>query len=70
MWGASIAMIGFCQNVLSYPQRLIFFAGGICMIIPGIFTDIIGFVLLIAGFMWQRTNKVKGAITQDSNSDL
>lgn len=70
MWGASIAMIGFCQNVLSYPQRLIFFAGGICMIIPGIFTDIIGFVLLIAGFMWQRTNKVKGAITQDNNSDL
>lgn len=70
MWGASIAMIGFCQNVLSYPQRLIFFAGGICMIIPGIFTDIIGFVLLIAGFMWQRTNKVKGAIAQDNNSDL
>ncbi len=70
MWGASIAMIGFCQNVLSYPQRLIFFAGGICMIIPGLYTDIIGVVLLVLGFLWQRTNKIKGAITQDSNSDL
>ncbi len=70
MWGASIAMIGFCQNVLNYPQRLLFFAGGICMIIPGAVTDLVGIVLLVLGFLWQRTNKIKGAIKQDSNSDL
>lgn len=70
MWGASIAMIGFCQNVLNYPQRIMFFAGGICMIIPGVFTDIAGLVLLVLAFLWQRTNKIKGAIKQETDSDL
>ncbi len=70
MWGASIAMIGFCQNVLNYPQRLMFFAGGICMIIPGVFTDLAGVTLLVLAFLWQRTNKIKGAIVQDDKSDL
>lgn len=70
MWGASIAMIGFCQNVLNYPQRIMFFAGGICMIIPGVFTDFAGLVLLVLAFLWQRTNKIKGAIKQETDSDL
>lgn len=70
MWGASIAMIGFCQNVLNYPQRIMFFAGGICMIIPGVFTDIAGLVLLVLAFLWQCTNKIKGAIKQETDSDL
>lgn len=70
MWGASITMIGFCQNVLNYPQRIMFFAGGICMIIPGVFTDIAGLVLLVLAFLWQRTNKIKGAIKQETDSDL
>lgn len=64
MWGVSMAMIGFCQNLLNIFQRLLFFVGGICMIIPGSMTDIVGVVLLAAAFMWQRTNKIKGAIKQ------
>lgn len=67
MWGVSMAMIGFCQNALNYLQRVLFMAGGICMIIPGHITDIIGVVCLIAAFMWQRTNKIKGAIKQDDD---
>lgn len=67
MWGVSMAMIGFCQNALNSLQRVLFMAGGICMIIPGHITDIIGVVCLIAAFMWQRTNKIKGAIKQEDD---
>ncbi|MCD8198861.1 MAG: TRAP transporter permease, partial [Phascolarctobacterium sp.] len=70
MWGVSISMIGFCQNVLNFPQRVVFLIGGVCMIIPEIMTDAVGIALLVAAFLWQRTNKVKGAITQNSSDDL
>lgn len=65
MWGVSISMIGFCQNLLNVVQRLVFFVGGLCMIIPGAMTDAAGLALLVAGFMWQRMNKIKGAIKQE-----
>ncbi len=68
MWGVSISMIGFCQNLLSLPQRVVFFIGGLCMIIPGTITDAAGVAILVAAFMWQKTNKIKGAVQQ--NSDL
>ena len=64
MWGVSMAMIGFCQNLLNLPQRLAFLVGGVCMIIPGTLTDGIGIALIIATFFWQKTNKIKGAIEQ------
>lgn len=62
MWGVSIAMIGFCQNLLNVVQRVLFFVGGLCMIIPGTMTDMVGVAFLVAAFMWQRMNKIKGAI--------
>ena len=65
MWGASMAMIGFCNNLLNIPQRILFLVGGICMIIPGVFTDGIGVALIAVAYVWQRMNKVKGAIQQD-----
>lgn len=64
MWGVSMSMIGFCQNLLNLPQRLVFLVGGVCMIIPGTLTDGIGIALIIATFFWQKTNKIKGAIEQ------
>lgn len=64
MWGVSMAMIGFCQNLLNLPQRLAFLVGGVCMIIPGTLTDGIGIALIIVTFFWQKTNKIKGAIEQ------
>lgn len=64
MWGVSMSMIGFCQNLLSLPQRIAFLIGGVCMIIPGTITDAVGIGLIIATFFWQKTNKVKGAIQQ------
>ena len=35
------------------------------MIIPGVFTDGIGVALIAVAYVWQRMNKVKGAIQQD-----
>ena len=67
MWGASMAMIGFCQNLLNMPQRLMFLVGGICMIIPGTLTDAIGIGLIAVAYLWQRTNKVKGAVKQEED---
>ena len=67
MWGASMAMIGFCQNLLNLPQRLMFLVGGICMIIPGTLTDAIGIALIAVAYLWQRTNKVKGAVKQEED---
>ena len=64
MWGVSMSMIGFCQNLLNTAQRVAFLVGGVCMIIPGTITDGVGIALIIATFFWQKTNKVKGAIEQ------
>lgn len=68
MWGVSVAMIGFCQNLLTALQRVTFLVGGICMIIPGTVTDILGICLIVVGYFWQKHNKIKGAVKQ--NSDL
>ena len=57
MWGVAISMIGFCQASLNLVQRLMFFVGGLCMIIPGTITDIAGVAILAAAFMWQRMHK-------------
>ncbi|MGM9528442.1 MAG: TRAP transporter permease [Phascolarctobacterium sp.] len=64
MWGVSMSMIGFCQNLLNTAQRAAFLIGGICMIIPGTITDGVGIALIVATFFWQKTNKLKGAIEQ------
>lgn len=69
MWGVSIAMIGFCQSKLNALQRLLFFIGGLNMIIPGAVTDAIGVVILAAAFFWQRMNKNKGPI-ENHGEDL
>ncbi|WP_455656191.1 TRAP transporter permease [Phascolarctobacterium sp.] len=69
MWGVSIAMIGFCQSKLNALQRLLFFIGGLNMIIPGAVTDAIGVVILAVAFFWQRMNKNKGPI-ENHGEDL
>lgn len=68
MWGVSMSMIGFCQNLLNLPQRIAFLVGGVCMIVPGTITDGVGIALIVLTFFWQKTNKIKGSIKQ--NSDL
>lgn len=57
MWGVAVSMIGFCQANLNILQRLLFFVGGLCMIVPGAITDIPGVAVLAVTFMWQRMGK-------------
>lgn len=59
MWGVAVSMIGYCQAPLNIIQRLMFFAGGICMMIPGAVTDGAGIGLLVVAFIWQRMGKKK-----------
>ena len=66
MWGLSLAMIGFCQHPLNILQRIVFFLGGLCLIIPGTMTDIAGVAVLALGFLWQKRNK-GGALKVDSD---
>ncbi len=56
MWGLSLAMIGFCQHPLNVAQRLVFFVGGLCLIIPGLMTDAVGIAILVVAFFWQSRN--------------
>jgi TRAP transporter 4TM/12TM fusion protein len=56
MWGLSLAMIGFCQHVLTIPQRIVFFLGGLCLIVPGTYTDLAGVAILLVAFLWQKRN--------------
>lgn len=69
MWGVSIAMIGFCQSKLNILQRILFFIGGLNMIIPGTVTDAAGVIILAVAFFWQRLNKNKGPI-ENHGEDL
>lgn len=57
MWGVSVSMIGYCSNLLNPIQRICFFIGGLLLIDPGTMTDIIGIVVLVVCYLWQRHNK-------------
>jgi TRAP transporter 4TM/12TM fusion protein len=54
MWGLSIAMIGYCIRKTNTIQRILFFVGGLLLIDPGFTTDLIGIVVLVAMYMWQK----------------
>jgi len=68
MWGLSLAMIGFCQHPLNILQRIVFFLGGLCLIVPGTMTDIAGVAVLVLAFLWQKRNK-GGALTATGEDD-
>jgi len=49
MFGVAVAAGGFFRASLTVYERLFFFGGGLLMIDPGLLTDLVGLVLLIAG---------------------
>ncbi len=59
MWAVSVSMIGFCNSLLNRVQRIIFFIGGICLIIPGSFTDIGGVAMIVVAYIWQKKQAKK-----------
>ncbi len=62
MWGISISMIGYCIKTTNLPQRLMFFFGGLMLIDPGVYTDTVGFGILLAAYMWQKIGKDKAEV--------
>ena len=53
MIGIGAAVEGYLLTYLSLPERLILLAGGLLMLDPGGFTDLIGVALLAGGFLIQ-----------------
>ena len=52
--GVAAAVGGFFIADQSWFERIIFFIGGLLMVIPGVHTDMMGLALLLAGYIIQR----------------
>lgn len=58
MIGISAAMIGYYIVKTSIVERLLLFAGGLCLIVPGTVTDVTGIAILVLVTLYQwRKNK-------------
>ncbi len=57
MWALSIAMIGYFVQNCRWWERLVFFLGGLMMIDPGTYTDLVGVAVLAAVSLWQISRK-------------
>lgn len=65
MFGISMALEGWCYGHIPWPLRAVAMIGGLCLIVPGLVTDSIGFVLVsgIVVFQYFRKKKVAGPET-------
>jgi len=57
----SAALFGYLRKPTSILERLLFAAGGLLLFIPGIFTDILGAVLVASGYISQRLRRTEPA---------
>jgi TRAP transporter 4TM/12TM fusion protein len=57
MFGVGAAMIGFCVAPMNWFERVWFGIAGLMLIDPGLATDIIGIVMMIAGMIIQYRKK-------------
>jgi TRAP transporter 4TM/12TM fusion protein len=62
LFGIAGGLEGYMFNNMNVIQRLMAVVGGLCMMIPGTFTDIIGVVLVGASSAWQMADKKKKAV--------
>ena len=53
MFGIGIAMEGFIFGEVKTVLRVLFMAGGLCLIDPGVYTDLIGIVVIGLGLAYQ-----------------
>ena len=61
MFGVATAMNGFLYVTLHWYTRLAFMAGGLMLLIPGVWTDVAGLVILAALTLLARSRRGKGA---------
>jgi TRAP-type uncharacterized transport system fused permease subunit len=62
MFGISIGLEGYMHHKINVPWRLVAVVGGLCLVNPGLWTDIVGFVLIGAVVVTQLV----GAKRKDS----
>ncbi len=57
----SAGMEGYFKTKMSWYERILILVGGLCMIVPGAATDIVGLVLVVICYVWQtaKTKKEK-----------
>lgn len=67
MFGAGVAMIGFCLAPMSWWERVWFFLAGLMLIDPGTLTDLIGLGLLALGvlYQWRKKTTLDGEPTME-----
>lgn len=65
MVGISVAMIGYGIRPTNKLQRILFFVAGLMLVDPGTLTDIIGAVMLVALFGWQKMQNKTDAAKQE-----
>ncbi|WP_422446699.1 TRAP transporter permease [Thermoanaerobacterium sp. DL9XJH110] len=66
--GVGSGVAGFLLTHESWPERIIFFVGGILLVTPGLRTDLVGAVLLLAGYLIQRQKLSRGRNIQAAES--
>ena len=69
MTAIGAAMIGFFFAPMNWLERGLFFGGGLMMVVPGTYTDLLGIVLLMALVGYQRTKKARGIVSTATSMD-
>ena len=59
MFGVSVCMEGYLMGKVSWSLRIVCAAGGLTLLIPGLVTDIIGFVLVGGVYLYQYLRSKK-----------
>jgi TRAP transporter 4TM/12TM fusion protein len=61
MFGVATALSGYMFRPMHFIERILATGGGLCLIKPGLFTDIIGLALIAAVVLYQRLGGAKSA---------
>jgi TRAP transporter 4TM/12TM fusion protein len=69
MTAIGAAMIGFFLAPMSWLERVLFFAGGLMMVVPGTYTDLLGLALLIVLVFYQRHKRARGIVSTATSMD-
>lgn len=65
MFGVSVCMEGYVFGPVAWPLRLVSLAGGLCLIVPGLATDIVG-LALVGGVCLYQYIRIKNQGTKPS----
>lgn len=72
IFGLSAGIEGYLFSNMNWGQRLLFLAGGVIMVIPGLETDLAGLGILALAILWQRATsrrfKAAASITTEPSA--